>query len=261
MAVVAIMEPATENWSSKRPQIPFMSHPSNKIWVLLDTGSNGDLFFHEKGKPKLFPYLTRQVPKSWHKSNGTFHTHGRGKLRIKFLDYSSSIEYLVQPDIVEYDGMTMSKPGFDLILGTSTPKELGIVLNFRTKEIDIDEIILPLRDISKLSTRAKIERAWMANNNVMIHEPKSTLEATQWVVKVLDAKCEKADLNAVIADNCKHLSTPDQEKLPKLLTEFKDLFDGTLGDWDTEHVTLKLKESANHIMAGCFGFQKPTKKT
>ncbi len=53
----------------------------------------------------------------------------------------------------------MSKPGFDLILGTNSLKELGIVLNFRTKEIDIDEIILPMRDISKLSTRAKIERA------------------------------------------------------------------------------------------------------
>ena len=56
--------------------------------------------------------------------------HGRGKLRIKFLDYSASREYLVQPDIVEYDGTTMSKPGFDLILGTNTLKELGIVLNF-----------------------------------------------------------------------------------------------------------------------------------
>ena len=137
-AVVAIMEPATE-LSSKRPQIPLTSHPSNKIRVLLDMASNGDLSFHEKGKPKHFPYLTRQVPKSWHTSNGTFHMHGRGKLRIKFLDYSASREYLVQPDIVEYhyDGTTLSQPGFDLILGLNTPNELGIVLNFRTKEIDM----------------------------------------------------------------------------------------------------------------------------
>ena len=53
-----------------------------------------------------------------------------GKLRIKFLDYSASRKYLVQPDIVEYDGTTMSKPGFDLILGINTLKELKIVLNF-----------------------------------------------------------------------------------------------------------------------------------
>ena len=45
----------------------------------------------------------------------------------------------------------MSQPGFDLILGTNTLKELGIVLNFRTKEIDIDGIILPMRNITKNS--------------------------------------------------------------------------------------------------------------
>ncbi len=125
---------------------------------------------------------------------------------------------MVQPDNVEYDGTTMSKSGFDLILSTNTLKVLGIVLTFCTKEIDIDEIISPIRDISKLSTTAKIDRAWMANNNDMIHEPKSTLEATQRVVKILDVKYEKADLIAVVAANCKHLSVPDQEKLLKCLT-------------------------------------------
>jgi hypothetical protein len=56
-------------------------------------------------------------------SSGTFHTHGRGERRIKFLDYSSSREYLVQPAIVEYDGTTMSQSGFDLILCTNTLKK------------------------------------------------------------------------------------------------------------------------------------------
>ena len=118
-----------------------------------------------------------------------------------------------------------------------------------------------MRDISKLSTRAKIERAWMANNSVMIHEPKSTLKAMQWVVKILDAKYEKADLNAVVADNCKHLSVPDQEKLLKLLTEFEDLFDGTLGDWGTEPVSLKLKEGVKPYLGRPFPTPKAPKET
>ncbi len=84
----------------------------------------------------------------------------------------------------------------------------------------------------------------MANNSAMIHESKSILEAMQWVVKILDAKYEKADLNAVVAENCKHLSVLDQKKLLKLLTEFEDLFDGTLGNQDTKPVSLKLKEGA-----------------
>ena len=85
-------------------------------------------------------------------------------------------------------------------------------------------------------------------------------EATQRVVKILDAKYEKADINAVVADNCKHLSVPDQEKLLKLLTEFEDLFDGTLGDWDTELVSLKLKEGAKPYHDRPFQLQKPTRK-
>ena len=85
----------------------------------------------------------------------------------------------------------MGQLGFNLILGTNTLKELGIVLNFQTEEIDIDEVILPMRDITKLLTRVKIEKAlWMTNNNIMINEPKSTLEAIQWVIKILDAKYE-----------------------------------------------------------------------
>ena len=118
-----------------------------------------------------------------------------------------------------------------------------------------------MRDISKLATRYKIERAWMADNSVITHAPKSTLEATQRVVKILDAKYEKADLNAVVADNCKHLSVPDQEKLLKLLTEFEDLFDGTLGDWDTEPVSLKLKEGAKPYHGRPFPTQKAHKET
>ena len=75
MALVVIMEPVTKNLFSKGPQIPLRSRSSIKIRVLIDTGSNGDQFFHENGKHKPFSYLTRQVPKSWHMSNGTFHMH------------------------------------------------------------------------------------------------------------------------------------------------------------------------------------------
>jgi len=45
---------------------------NNIIRVLLDSGSDGDLWFHEKGTPMHFPYLIRQMPLSWHTSNGSF---------------------------------------------------------------------------------------------------------------------------------------------------------------------------------------------
>ena len=135
MAVIAIMEPVTESQSSRAYKLPLRSRPSNKIRVLLDSGSDGDLFFLPKRKDKPFPYLTRQVPKSLCMSKGSFQTNGRGNIRLKFFEYSSSREYTIQHDIVEYDGNHMTEPRFDLILGCNTIEELGIVLDFWTKEI------------------------------------------------------------------------------------------------------------------------------
>ncbi len=63
----------------------------------------------------------------------------------------------------------MTKPAFDLILGVKTLRELGIVLDFQTKKITIDEIILPMRDINSRSTSSNIEKAWSVNHS-MIHE-------------------------------------------------------------------------------------------
>ena len=96
---------------------------------------------------------------------------------MKFFEYSNSKEFLVTPDIVEYDKKKMTKPMYDLILGCKTMKELGIVLDFRTKEITIDEIILPMRDINSL-TMSNLESTWAINNS-MVQEPHSMHEATQ----------------------------------------------------------------------------------
>ena len=75
--------------------------------------------------------MTRQVPTSWHMSNGNFLTKRRSKVNIKFIEYSNSKEYLVTPDVVEYDKKKMTKSVYDLILGCKTRKELGIVLDFQ----------------------------------------------------------------------------------------------------------------------------------
>ena len=94
-----------------------------------------------------------------------------------------------------------------------------------------------MRDVNSL-TKSTMDKAWAVNNS-MIHEPTSTQEETQRVVHILDAKYEKADLQSVVSTNCTHLSLPDQTKLLELLIEFEDLFDGILGDWNTEPVSFE----------------------
>ncbi len=132
----------------------------------------------------------------------------------------------MDPDAVECD--KDSKPQYDLILGTETMKELGIILNFRDKMITIDEIILPMRNINNLQG-SSVLRA-LRHNHSLAMEPQSTQDATQRATQILDAKYSKADLQSVVRDNCKHLSANQQKKLLQLIKKYESLFDGTLGD-------------------------------
>ena len=109
----------------------------------------------------------------------------------------------------------MPEPAFDLILGTNTMNELGIVLNLKEKTITIDEIILPMRNINNLS-KSKIKSLVM--HTKLAQEPKSTEEATQRIIKILDAKYEKADLQAIVENNYSHLDSNKQKLLLEFLT-------------------------------------------
>jgi len=62
------------------------------------------------------------------------------------------------------------------------------------------------------------------------------------VVEILDAKYEKADLPAIIRENCSCLQAADREKLLSMLLKFKSMFNGTLGDWNLPPVSFKPKE-------------------
>jgi hypothetical protein len=42
------------------------------VWVLLDSGSDGDLIFIDKDKPMLLPSAKRLVPQLWNTSSGRF---------------------------------------------------------------------------------------------------------------------------------------------------------------------------------------------
>jgi hypothetical protein len=117
-------------------------HHSNKhykqklVRVLLDSGSDGDLVFVSKDKPILLPYLKRLVPQSWDTSNGIFQTKRKSMVELNIFEYSECKRYFIKPVVVEYK--KGSRPKYDLILGTETMKELGVVLDFKAKRRTID---------------------------------------------------------------------------------------------------------------------------
>ena len=75
------------------------------------------------------------------------------------------------------------------------------------------------------------------------HEPIATQEATKRMVKILDLNYKKADLAQVVAGTT-HLDKIQKKKLYRLLREYEDLFDGSLGTWQTAPVDFELKEDA-----------------
>jgi hypothetical protein len=71
-AVMAVMKGL-----NKKPNSNKKVSKKKTIRVLLDSGSDGDLLFHKKGKSKQFPYLPRQVPKHGIRRMGTSKQKGR----------------------------------------------------------------------------------------------------------------------------------------------------------------------------------------
>jgi hypothetical protein len=197
------------------------------VQILLDSGSDGDLVFVDKDKPMLLPSAKRLVPQSLNTSNGMFQTKCKAEIELNFFEYSDSKRYLAKPDIVKYD--KNNKPQYDLILGVKTMKKYGIILDFKDKMITVDEVKLPMQNINYLQGSSTF-RALKLNHSLAMG-PQSTQDTPKRVTRILDAKYKKADFQAIVRDNCKHLSTNQQKKLLQLLKKYKSLFDGTLGDW------------------------------
>jgi hypothetical protein len=102
--------------------------------------------------------VKRAVPQSWGTCNGTFVTDKVGDIEISFVEYSSSKKVHLQPDIVEYS-LGDQAPMYDLIIGKQTMHNLGVKLDFQEKTITIDEILLPMRNITNLQLKPRITRA------------------------------------------------------------------------------------------------------
>jgi hypothetical protein len=191
------------------------------IRVLLDTGSSGDLLFVRKGSQKYIPTLKRAVPQSWGTSNGTFKTNKVGEITLSFVEYSLSKSVHLTPDIVEYDAGATA-PLYNLIIGKQTLHDIGAVSDFKEKTITIDGILLPMRNIVNLQLKPSVTRA-LRHNTCQAQEPISTQTATKRVIKILDAKYDKADLPAIFKDNCSHLTPLQREKLLSLLLKYESI--------------------------------------
>ncbi len=213
----------------------------------------------KKGSTTCIPIVKRAIPEFWGTSNGIFQTKQAGDVEISFVDYSDSKMICLKPDIVEY-ARNGAPPLYNLILGKQTLHDLGVVLDFKDKTITIDEILLSMRNFNNLQLKPSISRA-LKSNISFSKEPESARGATKCVVEILDAKYAKADLPAIVRDNCKHLNPSERESLLSLLLKFEHLFDCTLGEWSLPPVSIQLMEGAKPFHGRPYPIPKVHKAT
>ncbi len=253
-AIVAMIRGRPKH--SRHHQCSNKHYKRKLVRVLLDSGSDGDLIFVDKDKPMLLPSTKRLVPQSWNTSSGRFQTTEKYEIELTFFEYSNSKRYLMAPDIVEYN--KINRPQYDIILGVKTMKEYGIILDFKDKMITVDEVKLLMRNINLLQGSSTLRALRLHHSLAM--EPQSTQDATKRVTWIPDAKYQKADLQSIVKDKCKNLSTNQQKKLLQLLTKYEPLFDGTLGDWKTSLVSFQLKEGVSTYHGRAFPVPKVYKE-
>ncbi len=87
-AVIAVMKGNPKDGYTRQCS---NNHCKQKIvWVLLDSGSDGDLIFVNKDKPMLLPYSKRLVPQSWNTLKGIFQMWCKAQVKLNFFKYSDS---------------------------------------------------------------------------------------------------------------------------------------------------------------------------
>ena len=65
--------------------------------------------------------------------------------------------------------------------------------------------------------------------------------------RILDAKYKKSDLNKVMTEQFQHLNTEECNRHMIVLRKYEDLFNGTLGTWNTTPVDLELRDDAKPV--------------
>ena len=126
---------------------------------------------------------------------------------------------------------------YDMIISRNLLKHLEINYLFDTQMMEWDIASTPMQNLDQLNqedTLAKLE-----NKLLYVYDPDAT-EAER-IHEILDAKYCKTDLDK-LTQECEQLSKEKQQNLLTFLKWFEQLFDGTVGTWNTDPVDLLLRD-------------------
>ncbi|CAJ1955442.1 unnamed protein product [Cylindrotheca closterium] len=152
-------------------------------------------------------------------------------------EFTSSCEITFPMNVDE-----SSYSSYDMIIGRDLQNALGIDILWSKQSLMWDGISVPMKGYTERSDENKDKLQAMFEEIMEIEQEEELYGAS----KLLDAKYEKADINADV-EQMNHLSAQEKTALKSLLYKYEELFDGTLGTWNIPLVDFKhLNQEVNH---------------
>jgi transposase InsO family protein len=174
----------------------------------------------------------------WTTAAGTFETSAKSKIELKLNEFYE--QRVLNPTV----HVTKARMGYDMIIGRDLMSELGIDIRFSDSTVIWDERTISMKPFDSTM-----------NSSYEIADSPAVTEATSRLKQILDAKYEKADLDAV-CDDCTNLTGRQRDMLKRLLEKHESLFDGTLGHWRGETYDIELKPDAKPYHARAYPIPK-----
>jgi hypothetical protein len=147
-----------------------------------------------------------------------------------------------------------------MVIGQDLLVKLGLITDYKRKVLIWDEVSVPMRSVYHTDSKPTFSLAEIKQIMTQTAEPITTQEATERIVRILNSKYEKTDLDQVAA-GAEELDEHQQKKLLSLLKDFEDLFDGTLGKWNTDPIDIETKPDHKPSSARYYPVPKINKAT
>ena len=224
-------------------QVQIISNSNNQtsretINALIDTGCSRTIV-KRSALTNVAVERSKEVNETnWNTAAGKFATKYDVHIDFALVDFAPSKQIQWKAALDE----TTQQSTYQMIIGRDLQQALGIDIHWSNRTMKWDGIIIPMKKF--------------------VCEPEATRNPVLWTetenfsqTEILDANYKKADTNATVEAQ-KHLTKDQRFHLKLLLYEFEELFDGTLGEWNTAPVDLKLKPGAEPFQLNPFPIAK-----
>ena len=225
------------------------------LLVLIDSGSS-----HSMAKASILKKYKKNFfvkeESSYKTAAGNFNSKYNMEIDLTLDEFGRSTKIKHRFDLDENeDGI-----GYDMIIGRDLLTQLNIDVRFSDKTIKWEDQLIPMKSFAKIWQNEHPTRKELKATVLRSVEPKSTKEATDRVIKILDSKYEKADLNKVVED-AETLNRDQKRMLLKLLKQYEKLFDGTLGKWRTNPVEIETRPDSKPVNSRWYPVPRINKQT